>query len=78
MSVRPTRAQLGVHDVNATVSSRINIFPRTYLLATQADTQEMPNVDDYIAQKAAVYELQQHMANWERKVKLCCGACTQE
>lgn len=34
----------------------------------QADTQEMPNVDDYIAQKAAVYELQQHLANWERKV----------
>lgn len=36
---------------------------------TQADTQEMPNVDDYIAQKAAVYRLQQDMTNWERKVR---------
>lgn len=35
----------------------------------QADTQEMPNVDDYIAQKAAVYRLQQDMTNWERKVR---------
>lgn len=30
----------------------------------------MPKVDDYIAQKAAVYELQQQMANWERKVTI--------
>lgn len=37
----------------------------------QADTQEMPNVDDYIAQKAAVYRLQQDMTNWERKVIHC-------
>lgn len=36
--------------------------------AVKADTQEMPNVDNYIAQKAAVYRLQQEMANWERKV----------
>lgn len=29
----------------------------------------MPNVDDYIAQKAAVYQLQSYLANWERKVR---------
>ena len=43
-------------------------FPLLNCTIYQADTQEMPNVDDYIAQKAAVYRLQQDMTNWERKV----------
>lgn len=34
----------------------------------QADTQQMPKVDDYIAQKAEVYRLKQETSNWERKV----------
>lgn len=38
------------------------------LTIPQADTQEMPNVDDYIEQKADVYRLQQDVRNWERKV----------
>lgn len=46
-------------------------FPPLNCATYQADTQEMPNVDDYIAQKAAVYRLQQDMTNWERKVSSC-------
>ncbi len=56
------RTHIGINVRRAPIS----ISPQS--LVVQADTQEMPNVDDYIAQKAAVYQLQQHMANWERKV----------
>lgn len=44
------------------------LFALGFCAVIQADTQEMPNVDDYIAQKATVYRLQQEMTNWERKV----------
>ncbi|CAM9181514.1 unnamed protein product [Choristocarpus tenellus] len=39
----------------------------------QADTSQMPNVDDYILQKASIYRLQLEMKNWERKVEYPLG-----
>lgn len=71
---RRSTSHRGEHIPKASsIGARLDFYPifadKHYVFfLRQADTQEMPNVDDYIAQKAAVYELQQHMANWERKV----------
>lgn len=55
----------------ATISHEKQLTPAFHDCAlAQADTQEMPNVDDYIARKAAVYRLQQEMVNWDRKVRI--------
>ena len=36
----------------------------------QAENQDMPQVLDYVGQKAEMYELEHHMRNWERKVEI--------
>eukprot|EP00904_Undaria_pinnatifida_P003678 jgi/Undpi1/13310/HiC_scaffold_8.g02971.m1 len=61
-----------IKEENVAVAAEIAAERRVKKKLSQhrADTQEMPNVDDYIAQKAAVYRLQQDMTNWERKVEI--------
>ncbi|CAN0271857.1 unnamed protein product [Ectocarpus sp. 12 AP-2014] len=60
-----------IKEENRAVATEITAERRAKKKLSQhkADTQEMPNVDDYIAQKAAVYQLQSYLANWERKVR---------
>ncbi|CAM9206418.1 unnamed protein product [Discosporangium mesarthrocarpum] len=69
--IRARTETLGkMKEENKSVATEVAVEHRTKkrLGQQQADTLEMPNVDDYIEQKAAVYRLQQEMKNWERKV----------
>ena len=59
-----------VRDDNAQVSADIanDRRSRKRLSQQQSETADMPQVLDYVSQKAELYELQDALANWERKV----------
>ena len=66
----PHHDQVG--DDNAVVGGDIAAERRVHkrLGQQQAENQDMPQVLDYVGQKAEMYELQHHMRNWERKVEI--------
>mmetsp|Transcript_35804 Transcript_35804/g.82925 ORF Transcript_35804/g.82925 Transcript_35804/m.82925 type:complete len:353 (-) Transcript_35804:181-1239(-) len=61
-----------VRDDNRQVSADIanDRRSRKRLSQQQSETADMPQVLDYVSQKAELYELQDALANWERKVEI--------
>ena len=61
-----------VSDDNRQVSADIanDRRSRKRLSQQQSETADMPQVLDYVSQKAELYELQDALANWERKVEI--------
>jgi chromosome segregation ATPase len=61
-----------VREDNAAVGGDISTEQRARkrLGQQQAETSDMPQVLDYVAQKAEMYDLHDNLRNWERKVEI--------
>jgi hypothetical protein len=61
-----------IKDDNRQVEEEIGVEAKGHkrLSQQQQDSAEMPQVMDYVTQKATMYELQQAVNNWQRKVEI--------
>ena len=61
-----------VRDDNVAVGGDIALEQRARkrLGQQQAETSDMPQILDYVGQKKEMYELDQNLRNWERKVEI--------
>ena len=62
-----------VRDDDAAVGGDIALEQqqaRKRLGQQQAETSDMPQILDYVGQKKEMYELDQNLRNWERKVEI--------
>ncbi|CAM9766585.1 unnamed protein product [Ascophyllum nodosum] len=69
---RRARKKLSQNKVqDSTAPGRIpDVKENNIVYIRQVGSQEMPNVDEYIEQKGAVYRLQEEMAQWNRKIEI--------
>merc|ERR1712086_824417 len=69
-----TRTELcaKIKEDNHQVEDEIGVEAKAHkrLSQQQQDSAEMPQVMDYVTQKASMYELQQAVSNWQRKVEI--------
>ncbi|CAM9162965.1 unnamed protein product [Chrysoparadoxa australica] len=70
--VARTEALARVKEENVTVANQIaaELRVRKKLSQRNADTSVVPNVDDYIHQKAQLYSLKKVLTSWEKKVAI--------
>lgn len=61
-----------IKEDNHQVEDEIGVEAKAHkrLSQQQQDSAEMPQVMDYVTQKASMYELQQAVSNWQRKVEI--------
>ena len=57
-----------INQVSIDLSSESRL--RKKLAQSNSDSSGMPQILDYVRQKAEMYELEENMKNWERKVEI--------
>ena len=57
-----------IHQVSTDLASESRL--RKKLAQSNSDSTGMPQILDYVRQKAEMYELEESVKNWERKVEI--------